>query len=305
MPTSSIVPHVAGRELEVPVHLAGVGIVGDRAVGVEVVARPVGRVEHRHRVAGAPDRLVGLRIIGPGDPHGAAAGLPGVVLVLPGLAAGLAGRRHRVMAPQHLAGRGVEPGHPVAHAVVATGGADDDLVLDRERRGGQRDLRRVGEAGFPHDAAVILVGRDDARRVLGGSDDEIAPQRGAAIAVLRLLAGVHAPDDTAGVAGGAVDLVEHACRIGDVDEAVLGERGRLHELIGGDAAQRHGVEELQILDVRLVDLVERRIALAVIGAVVHQPVLRLGLASRAGVTSAASAGPAITVPARSTVRRER
>ncbi len=110
---------------------------------------------------------------------------------------------------------------------------------------------------------------------LGRSDDEIAQQRGAAIAVLLLLAGVHAPDDAAGVAGGGVDLVEHARRIRDVDEAVLGERGRLHELIGGDAAQRHRVEELQILDVRLVDLVERRIALAVIGAVVHQPVLRL------------------------------
>jgi hypothetical protein len=62
------VPHVAGRVLEIPVHLAGIGIPGDRTVGVEIVAGTVVRIEHRHRVAGAPDGLVGLHVIGAGDP---------------------------------------------------------------------------------------------------------------------------------------------------------------------------------------------------------------------------------------------
>src|SRR5580704_2219491 len=86
------VPHVTWRKLEVPVHLAGIGIPRDRAVGEEVVAGPIGRVIHRDGVAGAPDRLIGGCVVGAGDPHGAAARLPGIVLVLPSLAAKLARR---------------------------------------------------------------------------------------------------------------------------------------------------------------------------------------------------------------------
>jgi hypothetical protein len=59
-----VIPHVAGRELEEPVHLPGVRIPGNRAVGVEVVAGAVGRVDHRHRIAGAPNGLVGAGVIG-------------------------------------------------------------------------------------------------------------------------------------------------------------------------------------------------------------------------------------------------
>ncbi len=73
----------------------------------------------------------------------------------------------------------------------------------------------------------------------------------------------------------AVDLVEHAPGIGDVEEAVLGERRRLVEFVAGAAAERHRIGELEVLDVVLVDARERREALAVIGAMVHQPVLRL------------------------------
>src|SRR5262249_57907202 len=140
------------------------------------------------RVAGAPDRLVGGGVVGAGHPDGAAAGLPGIVVALPGLAAGLARRRDRELAPQELAGLGVEPGHPIAHALVAVGGPDDDLVLDGERRRRERHVRRVRERGFPHHLAAVLVSRDDAgRRDAGARDDEIAPQRGAATAQLALL----------------------------------------------------------------------------------------------------------------------
>ena len=103
-----IVPHVARHVLVVPVHLAGVRIPGDQAVGVEVVARPVIGVEHRHRVAGPPQHLVGGGIVRPGHPHGAAAGLPGVVLVLPGFRTRFTRRRNHVFPPRQLAGRGIE-----------------------------------------------------------------------------------------------------------------------------------------------------------------------------------------------------
>src|SRR5262252_9653523 len=71
-----VIPHVAGRVLEVPNHLATIGIPGRHAVGEQIVAGPDPRVQLRHRIADAPERLVGLGVIGSGYPEGAAAGLP-------------------------------------------------------------------------------------------------------------------------------------------------------------------------------------------------------------------------------------
>src|SRR5262249_27467175 len=155
----------------------------------------------RHRIAGAPDHLVGRDIVAAGHPHGAAAGLPGVVLVLPGLAAGLARSRDRVLFPDELAGRRIEPGDPVAHAAVAAGGADDDLILDGERRSSELEIGlTVAHVRLPDDLASILIGRDDAWRIVCGRDHEVAPQRGATVGQREaLLLGVHAPDDAAGL----------------------------------------------------------------------------------------------------------
>ena len=101
-------------------------------------------------------------------------------------------------------------------------------------------------------------------------------QRGAAVRQRQLLLSrVHAPDDAAHVAGAHVDLVDHAPLVDDVEEAVLGQRRRLQVLVGRRSPDGEGIGELQALDVVLVDLVERRVALRVVGTVVHQPVLRL------------------------------
>src|SRR5258708_11725330 len=58
------------------------------------------------RSAGAPQHLVGGDIVGARHPHGGAAGLPGVVIVLPGLGTGLAGRSEEhtseFQSPDHL-----------------------------------------------------------------------------------------------------------------------------------------------------------------------------------------------------------
>src|SRR5262249_37325653 len=89
--------------------LCPVGVPGDQAIGVKIVPRPVVWIEHRHRIARAPQHLVGTDVIGTGDPHGAAAGLPGIVLVLPGLRTRLAGRRDHVFAPCELAGADANP----------------------------------------------------------------------------------------------------------------------------------------------------------------------------------------------------
>ena len=81
------VPRIVRRVLEVPGQLAGVDVQRDDGVGVEVVAGTRLRIVDRDRIAGAPDRELRRRIVGAGLPEAAAAGLPGVVRVLPGFAA--------------------------------------------------------------------------------------------------------------------------------------------------------------------------------------------------------------------------
>jgi hypothetical protein len=63
-------------------------IEGNRVVGVEVVARTIAR--GRNRIARTPISQIGGGIISAGAEERAAAGLPRIVVVLPGLAAGFA-----------------------------------------------------------------------------------------------------------------------------------------------------------------------------------------------------------------------
>ncbi len=178
-----IIVDVVRRVLEMPLHLAGRGIERDGAVGEQVVTRPVRRIVARRRIAGAPIGDVGGRIVGAGDVERAAAGLPGVVIVFPGLAAGLARRRHRERLPFLLAGLGIERREPAAHAVVAAGAADDHGILERERRRGDLHVGLIVQVLVPDDLAGLLVGRDHPAVEAGDRDDEIAPQRDAAVAV--------------------------------------------------------------------------------------------------------------------------
>src|SRR4051794_3192800 len=103
----------------VPADVAAGGIEREHAVGVEIVARPVGAVVFRRGIAGAPIGCVGGWVIGARHIKRAAAGLPGVVLVFPRLAAGLARRRHGVSAPELVAGLAVERHQPVTHTLIA------------------------------------------------------------------------------------------------------------------------------------------------------------------------------------------
>src|SRR5256714_1902401 len=158
--------------LEVPLHLAGLGIEGDRRVGEQVVAGTIGGVVARRRIAGAPVREVARRIVGAGDVERAAAGAPRLGLVLPGLAAGLARRRNDEGLPLHVAGLRIERGEPVAHAIVAARGADQDGVFGDERGSGEFEIGLVADLLVPHDFARLLVGGDHAAVVAGDRDDQ-------------------------------------------------------------------------------------------------------------------------------------
>src|SRR3954464_8239173 len=101
---------------------AGCDVERDRRGGVQVVARPL--IPHPWAaVAGAPEGEVGLGIVVTGHPNRSAAGLP-LIASRPGVAAGLAGRRHRVGLPRFLAGFSVVRGDEPADAELAARHAD-------------------------------------------------------------------------------------------------------------------------------------------------------------------------------------
>ena len=60
--------------------------------------------------------------------------------------------------------------------MVATGGAEDNLVLDGEGGSGELQVRlAIRKIGFPGDFAGFLIGGDDAGRIVRNRDNEIAP----------------------------------------------------------------------------------------------------------------------------------
>mgnify|MGYP003343357300 CR=1 FL=1 len=113
-----VVERIVRRVLEAPLLLARVGIERDRTRGPQVVARAILGIPVRTRVARAPVHRVQLGIESAEAPRRTAAGLPRVVIVLPGLEARLTRIRNRVGAPHLLAGRRVKRGEPTARARV-------------------------------------------------------------------------------------------------------------------------------------------------------------------------------------------
>jgi hypothetical protein len=116
----------------------------------------------------------------------------------------------------------------------------------------------VGKIALPGDFASLLVRGDHAGWIVRHRDDEIAPQGRTAIGERQLLlTRIHAPENSAQVAGTSVDLVQYAPLIDDIQEPVLGERRGFKVGVRRRAAERHGVGELEVLDVGFVDSVER------------------------------------------------
>src|SRR5262249_35403455 len=239
----------------------------------------------RNRVAGAPDRELGGRIIGAGLPEPAAAGLPGVVLILPGLAAGLARLRYGVPAPQLVAGAGVERRHPAARSTAGGSIGDDHLSLGGDGRRVESflgaELVDGGDLLVPDDLARVAVERDHptVRQV---RDHEIFPECDAARArqiALVLHAGIADPDELALVRAAGVDLVDRAPAVAGIHEAIddqridLAFRSILPDVL--HAPERERPDESRLLDVVPIDLAEPGIAVGPVVAVHHEPVLRL------------------------------
>ena len=171
-----------------------------------------------------------------------------------------------------------------AEAELAAGTADDHQVLD-DQRGDRAAL--AGAHVAVHDVEdELAAGRVEGDQVgVEGVHVHLAVAHGdAAVDVPAaqrdvVRGGVLVAPEL--LAGGGVDRPELAVRAGDVHDALDHERGGL-ERVGrraGVQAVHPGLEHPrgdELLDGLLVDLVEAAEALPVVGAVVGEPVLRLG-----------------------------
>src|SRR6185295_10236765 len=110
----------------------------------EIVAGTEFRIIGRERVAGAVIDEVGVGIERRRLPDARATDAPGIVLVLPGLRAGLARRRNREGAPYERTGVGVERASPApgAHR-AASAFADQHQLLAAAGLDGQRRAREA------------------------------------------------------------------------------------------------------------------------------------------------------------------
>ena len=153
---------------------------------------------------------------------------------------------------------------------------------------------------------VCLVDREHAP-VEGDRDHLVLPQGDAAVvdAAARHVtgpgavgAGVHLPLDDALFAGAEIDRIDRSPAVRHVHDAVLDDRRRFEiaERVTPAAlepAQRHREGRFQVLHRVGVDFLEQRIAVALIIAVMQNPVLRLALRiERAGIASCRRHAPA-------------
>ena len=264
---------VVRRELEVPAHLARVPVEREHRVGVQVVAQPHLAAVVGAGVAGAPVDQVQLRIVRACDPGRRAARAPRVAQ--PGLVVGMVRSRDRVRPPRALAGLGVVRVQEPPNAELPAGDAGHHPVLDDERRRGLAVAAPVvGHLGVPHQVAGAGVDGDQVRVerahverfAQDGDAAVVAPAADAQVVGQWMLVAPEGPPR------GCIHRRHVARRLGDEHHAVDHQRRRLRPVELADVV---GPLQLQLGDVRPVDPVETRKALAVERAVVHQPVVRL------------------------------
>ena len=197
------------------------------------------------------------------------------VVAFPGLVAGLSRTGDGVEAPDLVAGRGIVGGDEAADPELASADADDHLVVDDQRRHGDRvGALDVGDFGLPEWLAVGPVEGDE-MCVERAHEEPVAEDGDAAV--------VGTAADQGLVAVGVAELPEHAA--GDRVERhdVVGALRHVHDAVDDDRARLPGAEHLvlehplhlKIGDVRGRDLVEAAVALTRVGAVVVDPVVRL------------------------------
>ena len=300
-----VVPDVVSGDLVVPDPLARADVQADQRVAEQVVAVPVAAVVVVGRRAEGQVHVAQLLVGAHQRPHvGVADGLPRVVL--PRLVTDLAGAGHGPEGPEPLAGADVEAahvadGHGLANGEAQHRGPDHDDVADDHRRRGVTvepavrdgpaealgEIDRALGAEALDGPAGLRVERDH-ERVTGQHDDPlvgpVAPVGDAAVEppVVRRhseLVGARV-EDPLRLPGRRVDGRDLRQRRARVEHPVDHDGGALVNHAGIDAGVggAHGVVgrrpapgDLERGDVRGVDLIERRVLRAGIGAGVRGP----------------------------------
>ena len=276
-----VVELVVRRELVVPLQRAGVGIQRDDRIGIQVGALPRIRIPVRAGIAGAEVQEIQLGVVRAGHPDRSSAVLPGVAVRWPCEVARFTRSRHGVEPPDLFSALRVERGDETADPVLAAGRADDDLVVDDERRNGQRVAElRFRQRDVPDRLADLRVDRDE-MPVDRTHEQRIAEDRQTAIDAptahsrerrqARRVHPEHAP--RRGVERDDVVRRKHG-----VHDAVDDEGGRLEFLcrLGGTACLEDPLQ-LEVPDVPWGDLGEQTVAVAGKIPRVGQPVLRLAI----------------------------
>lgn len=267
------IPDVVRQFLGRPLQFAGVGIQRDHRVGVQVVALAFVAEVIRRGIADAPVQGVGFRVVGAGQPAAAAAGIAGVAgpavrIVLDG-----------VELPLRRAGVRIERIDLAALRGVAGRRCNDEHIARQGRRRSEvvaRLLARLHDLGLPDFLARLLVQRDQPAVQRREIDLAVANGHAAArrreedLVDDRVELGLVAPELLAGC---GVERLHLVVRGRVIEHAVDDDRRGLQP--AGDFAGLMDPGDLELLDVRLVDAVERAVAARLPVAVINRPVRRV------------------------------
>ena len=271
---------VVVQVLEVPADLAGVGF--ERQGRVVVQVRQLDAAQHelrrRRRDRGAEVDQFELRVVAGHHP-----GADVVPLlerhVAPGFVAGLAGRRHRPLPPDLLAGQRVERDHDArlrSAPRAAAPSRHDAAVRDDGARavGGWVDLP-VQDLRLPDQFAGLGVQRKGVVVVAVVQDQAVVDRDVPVVLRVEAHLGIEtfglfprvAPDE---VPGRRVHGLDRVLERGNVEDAVVGQWRDLGRPDFDFASPR----QAQLVDVLAVDLIQRAVSPTVVRPAEHEPLRR-------------------------------
>ena len=301
-----VVPDVVVHLLEPPPELARLRLDGDDRRRPFVVALPDASVPVRPRVPGREVEEAEVGVVGRRLPDRAAA-VQVRVAGRPRVSAGLARRRDGVVAPDRLAVVRVERLEETTRAEVGSDDADVHAPVRVDRgRSDHLPVLPADELPVPDDFAGLRVERDDLAVELSlvhlsVADRDAAVQPTAADRVdLLVEVPLVLPEDLAGLDVDGEDVVL-AGR--DVDHAVVDDRLALARVLRlGPRTPQIGLPDaLELLHVRRVDLVERRVPVVREGAARRRPVV----ARRLGEITCVEGRHVVALPSERAARHER
>ena len=147
-----------GGELVVPAQLAAISIQGDYGIGIEIITRPQITVIVRIRIAYSPIDQVQFGVIAAIHPGASPAPRQHLRVVWPGLTAWLTRSWNGIETPESIARGGVIGIDKAPGGIFAAGDADDDFIIQYQRRqGGGIALPVVCQHHVPENVAAAAV----------------------------------------------------------------------------------------------------------------------------------------------------